>query len=111
MTDTTPETTTGTTPDHSVKARLRAAMTAAMKVREELALGALRQAASWVKGVKCAKAVSVSKIKTARSRPKQAPKKRSTGFKPTAAVSCLQTQAASAESSSTATNSSTKAKA
>ena len=33
MTDTTPDPTTGTTPDHSVKARLRAAMTAAMKVR------------------------------------------------------------------------------
>ena len=54
MTDTTPDPTTGTTPDHSVKARLRAAMTAAMKVREELALGALRQVLSEIAVVETA---------------------------------------------------------
>lgn len=42
------------TTDHSVKSQLRAAMTAAMKAREELALGALRQALSEVAVVETA---------------------------------------------------------
>lgn len=49
MTDTTKTTTTS-----DVKNRLRAAMTAAMKAREELALGALRQALSEIAVVETA---------------------------------------------------------
>lgn len=49
MTETTNSTTTS-----DVKTRLRAAMTAAMKAREELALGALRQALSEVAVVETA---------------------------------------------------------
>ena len=46
--------TTNTTTASDVKTRLRAAMTAAMKAREELALGALRQALSEVAVVETA---------------------------------------------------------
>lgn len=42
------------TTDHTVKSQLRAAMTTAMKAREELALGALRQALSEVAVVETA---------------------------------------------------------